>query len=192
MARIDVNSDSSILIVSHSVRNVPCPGHHHAYLALCHHHHAVRRPYLLRRTCYSGFFRCYTVRAAAWQMLTDTERIYLYHHHHAVRRPCRLMLHGLLRVFQVLRIQGTPSCRSRGRARTSRTRPPAALRFAPQRRRTGPLQALSNAACRQAFIARPPPHPSHSFACEGPSARKTLRRPRHLRLWPGNVNEDSV
>ena len=28
---------------------------------------------------------------------------------------------------------------------------------------------------RQAFIARPPPHPSHSCACEGPPARKTLR-----------------
>jgi hypothetical protein len=31
---------------------------------------------------------------------------------------------------------------------------------------------------RLAFIARPPPHPSHSCACEGPEARKTLRGPR--------------
>ena len=30
----------------------------------------------------------------------------------------------------------------------------------------------------RAFIARPPPHPSHRIACEGPSARKTLRGPR--------------
>ncbi|OPY30724.1 MAG: hypothetical protein A4E28_00158 [Methanocella sp. PtaU1.Bin125] len=33
-------------------------------------------------------------------------------------------------------------------------------------------------ALRAAFIARPPPHPSHRKACEGPSARKTLRGPR--------------
>ncbi len=30
----------------------------------------------------------------------------------------------------------------------------------------------------RAFITRPPPHPSHRIACEGPSARKTLRGPR--------------
>ena len=84
-----------------------------------------------------------------------------------MRRPCRLMLHGLLRVFPVLHRPG--------RVRTSRTRPPAAPSAAPEYR------AAANAKqrrLRQAFIARPPPHPSHSFVCEGPPALKTLRGPR--------------
>ena len=60
----------------------------------------------------------------------------------------------------------------------------AALRCAGSRSAASAKQR----ALRAAFIARPPPHPSHGFACEGPSARKTLRRPRHLSLWPCNVN----
>ena len=57
---------------------------------------------------------------------------------------------------------------------------PAAPSAAPGR---VPSQALSNAPSA-AFIARPPPHPSHSYACEGPSARKTLRRPRRSKGYP--------
>jgi len=45
-----------------------------------------------------------------------------------------------------------------GRARTSRTRTPAALRFASLRRVIGSLQALSDTPSAVS-IARPPPHP---------------------------------
>ncbi len=87
----------------------------------------------------------------------------------AVRRPCRLMLHGLLRVFPVLRRPG----RARTPGDTTRRRL-ASLGCA----RSSPFASAKQRALQAAFITRPPPHPSHSFACEGPSARKTLRRPR--------------
>ncbi len=88
--------------------------------------------------------------------------------------------HGLLRVFPVLRRPG--------RARTPGDTTPgcASLRSAAPGR--VPSQALSNAPSA-AFIARPPPHPSHSCACEGPSARKTLRGPRSSIC---NAYQDSV
>ncbi len=86
----------------------------------------------------------------------------------AVRRPCllrRMCYSGFFRC-----------CAVRAALAPSETRPGgASLRSAAPGR--VPSQALSNAPSA-AFIARPPPHPSHSCACEGPSARKTLRRPR--------------
>jgi hypothetical protein len=50
----------------------------------------------------------------------------------------------------------------------------APLRFAPAAPGHGSLQALSDTPSAVS-IARPPPHPSHRCAYEGPSARKTLR-----------------
>jgi hypothetical protein len=117
--------------------------------------------------CYVNFY-IFTLFLVALKELILTEHHNLvYPISIAVRRPCRLMLHGLLRVFPVLRRPGrarTPAGQARPRLR--------------QRHALTASQALSNAAYRQAFIARPPPHPSHSYACEGPEARKTLRGPR--------------
>jgi len=78
-------------------------------------------------------------------------------------------LHVLLRGFPVLHRPG--------RARTSRTRTPAALRFASLRRVTGSLQALSDTPSAVS-IARPPPHPSHADACCGAFGQKNPPRPR--------------
>jgi hypothetical protein len=50
---------------------------------------------------------------------------------------------------------------------------PAALRFAPQRQVTFSSQALSNAAWRQAFIARTPPHPSAPLSLRSGQTLKT-------------------
>ena len=87
-------------------------------------------------------------------------------------------LHGLLRVFPVLRRPG----RARTLGDTARLRL-ASLGCA----RSSPFASAKQRALRAAFIARPPPHPSHSFACEGPSARKTLRGPRSSK---GNAYPD--
>ncbi len=80
-------------------------------------------------------------------------------------------LHVLLRVFQVLRRPG----RARTLAQTaSGACGGADLRFASAKQR----------CLRRAFIARPPPHPSHADACCGARARKTLRRPRRSADYP--------
>ncbi|MGA9139807.1 MAG: hypothetical protein WBZ29_06260, partial [Methanocella sp.] len=84
--------------------------------------------------------------------------------------------HGLLRVFPVLRRPG--------RARTPGDTTLAAPSAAPGR---VPSQALSDARLRLASITPPSPHPSHSYACEGPSAEKTLRGPRSSK---GNAYPD--
>ncbi len=63
--------------------------------------------------------------------------------------------------------------------------PPSGPRSHPRRHDTGcafgsarssPFASAKQRRLRQAFITRPPPHPSHRIACEGPSARKNPPR----------------
>ena len=66
-------------------------------------------------------------------------------------------LHVLLRVFS----GAAPSGPRSHLANTDTGCAFAPLRFASAAPGHGSLQALSNAAYRQAFITRPPPHPRH-------------------------------